>query len=155
SNYAGVLEPAFQIPATGLSLRAGANVGPVPGINYSPFAVQANRVKNGIGTWGVAGAVNTTDGRLVSWTGSNPFTYLVRMGNNPLDGLGIAYLAGPRLTPSGGGSGAVFVPVVNGGQPGPGPITAIVVASGGTGYPNSGTITIDGPGAGATATYTA
>jgi hypothetical protein len=154
SNYSGVLEPAFRIPASGLSMLAGANAGSTPALNYSPIAVQANRAKNAIQGW--SNATVATDGTLTSWTGANSSTYICRLGANPVDGQGIPYLAGPTLTPSGNPSvQAVLVPVINNGNPGPGPITGIVIVSGGTGYPNSGTVAVTGPGNGATATYTA
>lgn len=153
-NYTGVIEPAFHLPASGLSMLAGVNVGAIPAANYTPFQVQANRAKNSY----VSSGRSAPDGALTTWNGTSATIECCRVdvNFNPIDtqdgnNLGIPFLPGPNLTPSGGGSGAVLIPIISGGV-----ITSIFVAAGGSSFPNSGAVAItNGGGWNATATFTA
>jgi hypothetical protein len=155
SNYAGTLEPAFQVPKTGLSLATGVVLGGLPGYSLGAMALFANRRRVAANPGqGTGSRTYTLDDGLVSWSdGAAPVTAVANCNipGNWLDDHGIPFLSGPTLVPSGGGSGAILVPVISDGV-----IRSIVVKDGGTGYPDSGTVAVlYGGGWGATATYTA
>jgi hypothetical protein len=154
ANYAGVLEPAFRVPENGLTMETGVMLGAIPGLSYRAFSPIANRRRSANNPGGGTGArVYTLDGGLVSWPdGANPTTHIADIITQPnyLDGHGVPYLQGPTLVAS-GGSGAVLIPVISAGA-----IRSIVVKSGGTGYSNSGTVSVlYGGGWDGAATYTA
>jgi hypothetical protein len=156
ANYAGTLEPAFQVPRTGLSMVVGV-MGTQGAISYYVTSHLANRRlhANNPGQGGGSRSY-TLDGGLVSWTtGANPSTHIADIGTNAnfLDNHGLPFLSGPTLISDGGGSGAVLIPIISGGV-----IQSIVIdpSNRGTAYPDSGTVAIlHGGGWGATATYTA